>query len=786
MIVVSVELILYKIRLYWILAVVSIFLNSVFAAGGGIDEERWLIDIPAAKLSETLPVISSQTGLRFSYETEKILANDISVDAIVGSYSLVQLMQVLLKDSVFEYAYDGHEVVALRINTHAYKARMMGQALREIIVLGHSGRNKQQRLSASTTATSVQAEYLPKGTELIGSTLLNVPGLLIDSIGDQFRVNRRVRNIAFAGAYEDGLPLLFESALSFGNVEEYFRLDETVERIEVSRGGASGVLKANGQGAVVDLLGVQNASAHSDGLLKLTLVDNSMRRIDLMDHAEINSQWDFYAAAYLAVSDGLEEASIETIGDEGGQITFGLRRELESGAIMFKYRHMEDLNPFVIESSDFVLNAYDGIDVRLDYLMVGLDIDFENDWSLWHRVRVTEAVTDMNTSIMGNLPQPILLTANPVLGSQFLLLSSVHKPIDHFVQDLQLKHEYRRHDVTFGVYYAQQESEDFQINQIAGPNFINYRYELNDTALYALDKWHLTENLDLDIGLRTIDIDYEYQGSSMLPPDNSIIAPPVLTNRQAQNSSRETGYAIGLNYALNSDSSLQAYLSQGYRNIIVDEMLFSDVPVRLEGFKALELGYRQLSDDFDIFATLYKTKSDDEGQVNGINILGIFGEVYLPENDSLGLDMEMLWRPNGMFELSVYAGLYDSEFSADTSVQSQLGSIEKSDLRQVRVSPFVYFPWGDTYLNFRYVDERLRYSTGDVFSPDYTTVDLGFRYHFSEDVDLHLIGVNLNDGGSLYSDNLSSNTNSQQASGSTFLPIGHGRTLHASISYSFE
>ncbi|NNC24704.1 Plug domain-containing protein, partial [Salinisphaera sp. USBA-960] len=84
----------------------------------------------------------------------------------------------------------------------------------------------------------------------VTEAMKSVPGFWVEASGGEASGNTRARGIPVDGfgsvtLLEDGIPVQHDPALGYLNGDQAFRLDETIERVEVVRGGPSSVFYSN-------------------------------------------------------------------------------------------------------------------------------------------------------------------------------------------------------------------------------------------------------------------------------------------------------------------------------------------------------------------------------------------------------------------------------------------------------------------------------------------------------------------------------------------------------------
>ncbi|WP_375419518.1 TonB-dependent receptor [uncultured Hymenobacter sp.] len=139
--------------------------------------------------------------------------------------------------------------------------------------------NPQSKLESSTAVTTLDARQIQtrvsRGT---ADLLMAVPGFRVNSDGGEAANSISVRGLpsnaeagfGFLQLLEDGLPLLEVGSLTFAKSDIHHRVDETLNRLEVVRGGSAAVLANNAPGGLINFLSKTGAGPRIGGTLKLT------------------------------------------------------------------------------------------------------------------------------------------------------------------------------------------------------------------------------------------------------------------------------------------------------------------------------------------------------------------------------------------------------------------------------------------------------------------------------------------------------------------------------------
>lgn len=330
--------------------------------------------------------------------------------------------------------------------------------LEEIIVTGTT-RQGVTVLESSVAITAIDAEDLDRDVPYgLVDTLKAVPGLFVQESGGQTSNSIGVRGLpstaqlAFISVQEDGLPVNYERY----TVDAVQRYSIGIERVEVTRGGTSGVLAPNGAGAIVNYI-YRKGTEDPEGTLKLSLTDFDNQRLDFFYGGPLSEDWRMAVSGYYMYGDTPRENEFD--GERGGEFRLNLTRELSNGELNLTYKRVDERNSFVLplpvarnpDSGDLseipgfdldhgnvtgfdnsrtrilfangeVLeqNVVDGADAEANIFTIGLDWDFGNDWTLRHQSRVSDLDRLFNAHFTGSaggisiLPAELYLTDDSI------------------------------------------------------------------------------------------------------------------------------------------------------------------------------------------------------------------------------------------------------------------------------------------------------------------------------------------------------------------------------------
>jgi iron complex outermembrane receptor protein len=168
-----------------------------------------------------------------------------------------------------------------------------------------------------------------------------VPGVYAESTGGQSGANIEVRGFPsgsdspFVSVQLNGNPIYPVPVLSFFEGSSAFRLDDTVERVEVLRGGPSTIYSVGQPGATMNFI-LKKGTDTPEGTVRLTTGTGSLRRVDMYYGGKISDGW--YGRSAASTARPMACATPQFPADDGGQLTATLTRKLDQGELTLYVR----------------------------------------------------------------------------------------------------------------------------------------------------------------------------------------------------------------------------------------------------------------------------------------------------------------------------------------------------------------------------------------------------------------------------------------------------------------
>jgi outer membrane receptor protein involved in Fe transport len=331
----------------------------------------------------------------------------------------------------------------------------------DIIVTGRAGAGDRSKLETSYAVTTLSNDAIrSRAPSSVTETLKSVPGFWVEASGGEGSGNVRARGIPVDGfgsinLLEDGLPVQHDPALGYLNADQAFRLDESIDHIEVVRGGPSSVFYSNAPGGVVNYITRKPGDALTGNSRILYGPTAELYRFDGWIGTPLADGWTLGVGGFYRNEQGVRDPGYT--GNKGGQIRADIAKTFDNGSLSFSYKRLADNAIFYTgipltkdrdgdivglpgfdphydttasRSTAFLtlrsangplrFNNTDGTRIRLDQFSAMADWNFAERWKLSNKARYR----DSNTVRNGVYPSSVSTAAAFLDGNRAALLAA--------------------------------------------------------------------------------------------------------------------------------------------------------------------------------------------------------------------------------------------------------------------------------------------------------------------------------------------------------------------------
>jgi outer membrane receptor protein involved in Fe transport len=215
-----------------------------------------------------------------------------------------------------------------------------------IVVTGRAGNKDQRKVDTSYAISTISDKDLRLRAPIgVAEALKQVPGFYTTPTSGEVAGGVRVRGIPSDGfqtvaLLEDGIPIQGDPGLGWLNGDQSLRVDQTVERIEVVRGGPSAIFYSNAPGAAINFI-TRRGGDTLEGSVRYEGSSYNSHRVDGWVGGPIGkSDWRFFVGGYYRLSDGEHNSGYNQ--DKGGQIRGSLSRDFDRGSVTFGVKRIDE------------------------------------------------------------------------------------------------------------------------------------------------------------------------------------------------------------------------------------------------------------------------------------------------------------------------------------------------------------------------------------------------------------------------------------------------------------
>lgn len=242
-----------------------------------------------------------------------------------------------------------HQAQAQEASPPADSNKDVAKEIQQVVVTG-SAANGVRKLDASYSISTANEEQMRQAAPSSTADLLKiVPGVFAEPTGGVAGANIAVRGFPSGGdapfvtVQMNGSPLYPAPTLSFLENSSLFRIDDTIDHVEVLRGGPSTVFSNGQPGATMNFI-LKKGTDTPEGSVRLTTGTGNLRRVDAVYSGKIADNWYGMIGGFHRVTQGVRDTEFPA--DDGGQLTASLTRKLADGELTFYARTTNDKNAF--------------------------------------------------------------------------------------------------------------------------------------------------------------------------------------------------------------------------------------------------------------------------------------------------------------------------------------------------------------------------------------------------------------------------------------------------------
>tara|TARA_R110002050_G_scaffold57866_1_gene130124 strand:- start:35062 stop:37689 length:2628 start_codon:yes stop_codon:yes gene_type:complete len=219
------------------------------------------------------------------------------------------------------------------------------QSLDEIIITGVV--NPKSKLESSVSVSTMDVKLIEQASpRSAGELFRNIPGIRAESSGGEGNANFNVRGVPVSSGgsryfqiQEDGLPLNLFGDTSFGNADNFLRIDSNIGRVEAIRGGSASTQTSNGPAGIINM--ISKTGATEGGSFGTTFgLDYQTSRLDFEYGTPLGNGLSYHIGGFMRSGEGPREIGYQ--GNKGGQFKANLTKRFENGYVRVYTKFLND------------------------------------------------------------------------------------------------------------------------------------------------------------------------------------------------------------------------------------------------------------------------------------------------------------------------------------------------------------------------------------------------------------------------------------------------------------
>ncbi|OYU10075.1 MAG: TonB-dependent receptor [Comamonadaceae bacterium PBBC1] len=244
--------------------------------------------------------------------------------------------------------------------------------LDEVVVTGTA--TGASKMKQSSSISTVGAEQILQNQPTNASDILrSIPGIRAESSGGGGNANVTVRGLPISAGgsryvqfQEDGLPVMLFGDIAFSTPDMFLRADNSLERVEVVRGGSASTLATNAPGGIVNFL--SKTGDEPGGSIGITTgIGYKEKRLDFDYSGKLSDKTRFFIGGYTNNGEGPRHTTGNSI--QGGQLKANITQELDNGFVRLNFKSLNEQSPLFmpvpVKIANGTVSELPGIDPRM-------------------------------------------------------------------------------------------------------------------------------------------------------------------------------------------------------------------------------------------------------------------------------------------------------------------------------------------------------------------------------------------------------------------------------------
>ncbi|XCF06687.1 TonB-dependent receptor [Tamlana crocina] len=219
------------------------------------------------------------------------------------------------------------------------------QSLDQVVVTGVV--NPKSKIESSVSVSTMDVKLIEQASpRSSGELFRNIPGIRAESSGGEGNANFNVRGVPISSGgsryfqiQEDGLPLNLFGDTSFGNADNFLRIDSNIGRVEAIRGGSASTQTSNGPAGIINM--ISKTGSTEGGSVGTTFgLGYQTSRLDFEYGAPLENGFSYHMGGFIRTGEGPREIGYQ--GNKGGQFKANLTKRFDNGYVRVYTKLLND------------------------------------------------------------------------------------------------------------------------------------------------------------------------------------------------------------------------------------------------------------------------------------------------------------------------------------------------------------------------------------------------------------------------------------------------------------
>lgn len=251
------------------------------------------------------------------------------------------------------------------------------ESLDQVVITGVV--NPKSKLESSVSVSTMDVKLIEQAApRSAGELFRNIPGIRAESSGGEGNANFNVRGVPVSSGgsryfqiQEDGLPLNLFGDTSFGNSDNFLRIDSNIGRVEAIRGGSASTQTSNGPAGIINM--ISKTGTTEGGSIATTFgLDYQTSRLDFEYGMPLGNGLSYHLGGFMRNGEGPREIGYQ--GNKGGQFKANITKRFDSGYVRVYAKFLNDKSvmylpmPMLLEggNDDPTFSNLPGFDITSD------------------------------------------------------------------------------------------------------------------------------------------------------------------------------------------------------------------------------------------------------------------------------------------------------------------------------------------------------------------------------------------------------------------------------------